>query len=145
MLLFAAGSEVQVHLTGLDGRPLAEAEHTQPIWFGHVAVGAAQTRVVRVQNATQLPLPFCWQQTDEPVSEGTPLSFLATALACLELLPLPVCSYTALGLNAYACRCLSALHWVCLTVLAFLTRLQQHILQLQVNEHAVFAAYASPT
>lgn len=102
-MLFFAGSEVQVHLTGLDGRPLTEAEHTQPIWFGHVAVGARQTRVVRVQNSTQLPLPFCWQQTDEPVSGGTPFSCLATTFACLELCLCCLLLHSALGLPVCSC------------------------------------------
>ena len=65
-----AGSEVCVQLHSLEGRQLSEAERRQAIWFGDVVVGARQQRVVRLLNTTPLPLPFCWQQTDEPVAEG---------------------------------------------------------------------------
>ena len=67
---YTAGSEVCVQLHSLEGRLLSEAERRQPIWFGDVVVGARQQRVVRLHNSTPLPLPFCWQQTDEPVAEG---------------------------------------------------------------------------
>lgn len=59
-----------VQLHSLDGRQFSEGERSQPIWFGDVEVGARQQRVVRLHNTTPLPLPFCWQQTDEPVAEG---------------------------------------------------------------------------
>lgn len=63
---------MQVQLGSLDGRRFAAQELKKPIWFGEVAVGARQQRVVRVCNPTPLPLPFCWQQTDDPVSSGKP-------------------------------------------------------------------------
>jgi len=73
---YTAGSEVSVQLHSLEGRQLSEAERRQPIWFGDVAVGARQQRVVRLHNTTPLPLPFCWQQTDEPVAEGMQRSYV---------------------------------------------------------------------
>ncbi|KAL0048861.1 hypothetical protein WJX82_001204 [Trebouxia sp. C0006] len=69
--LSGKGSEVCVQLHSLEGRQLSEAERRQAIWFGDVVVGARQQRVVRLLNTTPLPLPFCWQQTDEPVAEGS--------------------------------------------------------------------------
>ena len=73
---YAAGANVQVQLHSLDGRRFTAEEAGQPIWFGEVAVGARQHRVVRVSNPTPLPLPFCWQQTDHPVSSGKLLTVL---------------------------------------------------------------------
>ena len=73
---------MQVLLGSLDGRRFTAEEAQKPIWFGEVAVGAKQQRVVRVSNPTPLPLPFCWQQTDQPVSSGKPCTLLLM-LACL--------------------------------------------------------------
>ena len=64
------GAEVQVQLTAVDGRQLTDNEIGKPVWFGRVAVGARQQRVVRIENQTPVPLPFCWQQTDDPVAPG---------------------------------------------------------------------------
>lgn len=79
-----AGADVQVQLGSLDGRRFTAEEAHKPIWFGEVAVGARQHRVVRVTNPTPLPLPFCWQQTDDPVSSGK-LRTLLQAAPCLPL------------------------------------------------------------
>ena len=67
---------MQVQLGSLDGRRFTAEDAQKPIWFGEVAVGARQHRVVRVSNPTPLPLPFCWQQTDDPVSSGKALAVL---------------------------------------------------------------------
>ena len=64
------GAEVQVQLTAVDGRQLTEAEVGKPVWFGQVPVGARQQRVVRIENQAPVPLPFCWQQTDDPLAPG---------------------------------------------------------------------------
>ena len=77
-----AGADVQVLLGSLDGRRFTAEKAQKPIWFGEVAVGAKQQRVVRVSNPTPLPLPFCWQQTDHPISSGK-LRTLLLMLACL--------------------------------------------------------------
>lgn len=77
-----AGADVQVLLGSLDGRRFTAEKAQKPIWFGEVAVGAKQQRVVRVSNLTPLPLPFCWQQTDHPISSGKPRTLLLM-LACL--------------------------------------------------------------
>ena len=78
----SAGASVQVRLGSLDGRHFtAKEEAQQAIWFGDVAVGATQHRVLRVCNPTPLPLPFCWQQTDDPVSPGKPCILLQTQFA----------------------------------------------------------------
>ena len=79
-----AGSEVCVQLHSLDGRRLSEAECREPVWFGDVVVGARQQRVVRLHNTTPLPLPFCWQQTDEPVAEGTQRSCVVLYVSILS-------------------------------------------------------------
>lgn len=80
-----AGADVQVQLGSLDGRRFTAEEAHKPIWFGEVAVGARQHRVVRVSNTTPLPLPFCWQQTDDPVSSGK-LRTLLQAAPCKYLI-----------------------------------------------------------
>ena len=67
---------MQVQLSSLDGRRFTAEDAQKPIWFGEVVVGARQLRVVRVSNPTLLPLPFCWQQTDDPVSSGKPHTLL---------------------------------------------------------------------
>lgn len=70
-----------MQLGSLDGRRFTAEEAQKPIWFGEVAVGAWQDRVVRVTNPTPLPLPFCWQQTDNPVSSGKLHTLLLAVLA----------------------------------------------------------------
>ncbi|KAL3156905.1 hypothetical protein ABBQ38_001172 [Trebouxia sp. C0009 RCD-2024] len=72
---------VQVQMGSVDGRRFTREEAEKPIWFGQVAVGASQHRVVRVCNPTPLPLPFCWQQTDDPISSGKPPTLLQSVLA----------------------------------------------------------------
>ena len=70
MLQWYAGTELGIHIQAIDERPPSNAELTKPIWFGHVAIGAQQQHVMRLHNSTALPMPFCWQQTDEPVMQG---------------------------------------------------------------------------
>jgi hypothetical protein len=65
------GTEVDVRLEEEDGRPVAGAtglaeaagERAQPppIWLGDVVPGARAARMLRVHNATPLPLPFVWE------------------------------------------------------------------------------------
>ena len=65
-----AGTELGIHIQAIDDRKPTQAELSKPIWFGQVAVGAQQQHVVRLHNSTALPMPFCWQQTDQPVMQG---------------------------------------------------------------------------
>lgn len=65
-----AGTELGVQILAIDDRPPSDVESTKPIWFGHVAIGAQQQHVLRLHNSTALPMPFCWQQTDQPVMQG---------------------------------------------------------------------------
>lgn len=70
LLLADAGTDLNVYVELVDEQHPSRDELCRPIWFGQVSIGTQQGHVLRLHNTTALPLPFCWQQTDQPIMQG---------------------------------------------------------------------------